>query len=262
MHATKALGRALLALATALCVVPAAASTRLGESCDLAVLGARDAAGFMRFDRALREAAQGSDAQALDALLQFPLALNRGASRTTIADAAAWHKQFDAAWWPLLQRAVAGQQPQALFCNAEGVMYGDGAIWANPAGGEFRISAINLPRQASAAGGHAAAAPSVLLDCGTEKVRIVIDAAGGGAPRYRSWNRPHAPPEAPALELAGKADGEGTGSCHRRIWRFSSGNVRYIVGEPGCTDGSVPPDAKARLEVEIAGKPALDAWCR
>ena len=164
MHATKALGRALLALATALCVVPAAASTRLGESCDLAALGARDAAGFMRFDRALRDAVQGSDAQALDALLQFPLALNRGASRTTIADAAAWRKQLDAAWWPVLQRAVAGQQPQALFCNADGVMYGDGAIWANPAGTALRISAINLPRQAATSDAHAAAAPAVLLD--------------------------------------------------------------------------------------------------
>ena len=55
---------------------------------------------------------------------------------------------------------------------------------------------------------------------------------------------------------SGKADGEGTGSCHRRIWRFTSGNVRYIVGEPGCTDRDVPVGAKARLEVDIDGKPA------
>lgn len=257
---------AWLLLPAWLAALPAAAQTRLGDSCDLAVLGVRSPAGFMHFDNALREAVQSRDTQALARLLQFPLALNHGDSRGTVANAAAWQERltgsFPAALWPVLHKAVIGQQPGELFCNGQGVMYGDGEVWANPAAGqEFRVNAINLPKEAAASGGHAAA-PTALLSCSTDKYHIVIDAASDEAARYRSWNKPHAPPDAPAMELAGKAaEGEGTGLCFHRTWRFHNGNVSYVVGEPGCTDRSVPVGAKARLEVNIDGKPQLRAWC-
>lgn len=257
----KACARAVWLLLLA--ALSATAQTRLGDSCDLAVLGVRNDANFMRFDNALREAVEGRNAQALAGMLQFPLALNTGGRRATIANPAAWQERFTgpfaAALWPLLHKAVIGQQPGALFCNAEGVMYGNGEVWATPVGQGFRVSAINLP---AAAPGGDAAKPTVLLGCSTDKFRIVIDAMGEGAARYRSWNQPHAAPDTPAMELAGAAaQGEGTGMCFHRSWRFRNGNVTYAVSEPGCNDGSVPVGAKARLEVDIAGKPQLQAWC-
>lgn len=250
----------LVAWTWLLCALPAAAQTRLGESCDLAVLGQRDTAAFMRFDQALRDAVHRRDAPALQRLLQFPLALNRGERRSALADGAAWQGQFSDAWWPLLQQAVSAQPPEQLFCNAEGVMYGNGTLWAGPDGQRVRVRTINLPKEAAAVG--PSRARSALLSCSTGKHRIEIDAAPDGTPRYRCWNEPHAPPEAPAVDLTGQVDAEGTGSCARRSWRFDSGHVRYVVSEPGCSDASVPAGAKARLSVDIAGRRALDAWCR
>jgi hypothetical protein len=257
--------RALWLLPAWLAALSAAAQTRLGDSCDLAVLGERSQANFMHFDNALREAVQSRNAQALAALLDFPLALNSHDSRATVASPAAWQSRFTepfaAQLWPVLHRAVIGQQPGGLFCNANGVMYGNGEVWANPNGNAFRVNAINLPGPEAASGGPAAAR-TALLSCDTDKYRIVIDAAGEGGSRYRSWNKPHAPPDPPAMELAGKAaDGEGTGVCFHRSWRFHNGNVTYAVSEPGCSDGSVPQGVKARLEVDIAGKLQLKAWC-
>lgn len=262
----KACARTLLALAAALAALPAAAQTRLGEGCDLAVLGVGSTASFLRFDADLRKAAQARDAQALAGLLQFPLALNIGSQRATIANAADWQARFAgdfaAKAWSVLDRSVTGQPPGALFCNADGVMYGNGQLWANPDGTAFRVSAINLPQNLAAPGAHAAS-PAALLSCSTDRHEIVIDATGDASSRYRAWNKPHAPPDPPALELAGKAaDGEGTGQCFHRTWRFHNGSAGYVISEPGCNDGSVPAGAKARLVVSIAGKTALEAWCR
>lgn len=240
---------------------PAMAASRLGDSCDLSVLGVNDNTNFYHFDNALREAVTSRNAAALAALVQYPLRLNfKNGAHVEVDDADTLRARYVDSLWPVLQKAVIGQQPGDLFCKSDGLMYGDGEVWVLPEshGQRFRITAFNLPGNAPA---HAAAASKQLLSCDTNKYHIVIDAAADEQPRYRSWNRPDLPPAAPAMDLVGEASAEGTGICLRRIWRFRNGNVDYIVSEPGCSAGDVPANAKARLEVTRGGKQLLESWC-
>lgn len=245
------------------------AAARLGASCDLSVLGTNDASGFQHFDNALREALEARDAGAVAALIAFPLRLNlAGGGHESVRDAAAFQQQ-SGTLLPVLRKAVMAQPPGELFCNADGVMYDNGTIWANLVGSgiaaPFRITSVNLPQgvalRAAAAPAPQGAGRKPELACKTDKFRIEIDTLGDGKPLYRAWNLPHAAPEPPAMELAGSVTREGTGACSHRIWRFRNGNTDYVVTEPGCTDGSEPAGAKAHLEVDIAGKPRLAAWC-
>lgn len=260
LRSSSLLGLLLLAAAGA---TDARADTRLGESCDLAVLGVKDKAEFLGFDAALRAALERQDAPALAPLVQFPLRLNYSDGKHASLDgSAALQSRFDQAFGPAVRAAVAGQKVDALFCNADGVMYGDGAVWANRIdagrGPQFRVTSVNVPGGSSAQSVPATAKP--LLACSTDKFHLVIDGAADAAPRYRSWNTPHAPPEPPAVELVGRTDVEGTGSCSHRIWRFHSGKVDYVVGEPGCGPDN-PAGAKARLEVLVGGESRLQTWC-
>ncbi len=255
---------AVLLLVAAAASTPTRADTRLGDSCDLANLGVKDKAEFLRFDAALRTALEEKDATALALLVSFPLRVNHAdGRRVSLANAAALQARFEQTFGAEVRAAVAKQRPEALFCKADGVMYGDGEIWASEVDvgktQQFRVTAVNVP-----AGSAAASAPAAdvkpLLACNTGKFHVVIDGREGAAPRYRSWNKPHAPPDPPALELVGKADGEGTGACFHRIWRFRNGNVDYVVSEPGCAP-DVPNGAQAELEVLIGGQSRLRSWC-
>lgn len=243
----------------------AAADTRLGDSCDLSVLGVKDKSEFLRFDGALRSALEKQDAAALALLVQFPLALNYpDGSHVSLGNAAALQKQFAEVFPPTTQEIVAGQKSDVLFCKPDGgVMYGNGELWVDLVGEgnarQFRLIAVNVPDGAASPGKPGEA--KVQLACSTDRFRIVVDAVGDGDPRYRSWNKPHAPPDKPALELKGQADGEGTGSCFHRIWRFKNANADYVLSEPGCTEGKVPDKAKAELEVQIGSKSQLTSWC-
>lgn len=260
----------LLALAA---LLPARAETRLGEGCDLAVLGVKGRADFLRFDSALSAALERQDASALAQLVRFPLRLNHGdGSHVSLDNAAALQSRFARAFGPAVRAAVVKHKPEALFCNADGVMYGNGEVWVNlvdtGTGQQFRVTTVNVPgnvaaqapAQAQAAATTQAAEATPLLACSTDKFHVVVDGRDGTAPRYRSWNKPHAPPEAPALELSGRADGEGTGACFHRIWRFRNGNVDYVVSEPGCGPDT-PGGARAELQVLIGGRSRLRSWC-
>lgn len=258
-------------LSAASFTTPAMAASSLGDSCDLSVLGVRDTSRFYRFDNALREAVTARDAEALAALVQYPIRLNyAGGGQLTIYDAATLRDRHADRLWPILQDAVIGQQPGDLFCNAQGVMYGDGAVWANPESrtGVFQITSLNLQGRAPSAGNPAPVAPPrplsgnrALLACDTNKFHIAIDTDADGQPRYRSWNLSSPPPAQPAMFLVGDESREGSGVCSHRTWRFRNGNTRYIVSEPGCDAGDTPSNAKARLVVVIDGRPQLESWC-
>lgn len=259
----------ILLLLAAAAWSPARADTRLGDGCALSILGAKDKAEFMRFDSALNTALEKQDAAALALLVRFPLRVNQAdGSRISLDNAAALQSQFAQVFGPAVRAAVTRQKPEALFCKPDGgVMYGDGELWADRVdvgrGQQFRVTTVNVPAGAAAAKAPAAGAPAEpkpLLACSTDKFHVVIDGREGAAPRYRSWNKPHAPPDAPALELTGKAGGEGTGSCFYRIWRFRSGKVEYVLSEPGCGEG-VPKGGRAELEVLIGGQSRLRTWC-
>jgi len=259
------LQRCLLAVGLLLGAMSSAfADTRLGDGCDLSIFGVADKSEFLRFDSALRSALDKQDAAALALLVQFPLALNYAdGGRVTLNNGAALQKQFADAFSPALREIISQQKPEALFCKADGVMYGNGEIWVDRVGKgkaqQFRIIAVNEP-DGSAPKTQPEAA-KVQLACSTDKFHIVIDSGTGDVPRYRSWNKPHGPPDQPALELTGTSGGEGTGACFHRIWRFKNRNADYVLSEPGCSEGSVPDKAKAQLEVLIGGKSQLTSWC-
>lgn len=255
----------ILLLSVLAASMPVRADTRLGDGCDLAVLGVKSRADFLRFDSAFSTALEQQDASALALLVHFPLRLNHAdGSRVSLDNAAALQSHFAQAFGPAVRAAVAKQKPEALFCNADGVMYGDGEVWVNLTdtgkGQQFRVTTVNVPGGAPARAPAQAAEAKSLLACSTDKFHIVIDGREDTAPRYRSWNKPHAPPDTPALQLVGKAGGEGTGACFHRIWRFRNGNVDYVVGEPGCGPDT-PKGARAELEVLIGGQSRLRAWC-
>ena len=146
------LAMAVVALAS-WCVLaaPAQAATRIGAGCDLAVAGAHDAAAFLSFDTALRAAALRPDAAALSALVDVPLRVNRAdGTHATLASAAAV-RAIGPTLLPVVRAAVAATPVAKLFCNDNGVMYGEGQVWANlvkVAGGieQFRITSVNLPK--------------------------------------------------------------------------------------------------------------------
>lgn len=269
----KFLSLVLLIGAAALAPAPALAETRLGDGCDLAALGVKDRAEFLRFDSALNAALEAQDATALALLVRFPLRVNHAdGSRISLDNAAALQSRFAQVFGPAVRAAVTRQKPETLFCKADGgVMYGDGEVWVDRVdtgrGEQFRVTSVNVPAAAAPAKGQAAPAaaaaaaqPKPLLACSTEKFHVVVDGREDAAPRYRSWNKPHAPPDTPAVELVGKSGGEGTGSCFHRIWRFHSGNVDYVLSEPGCGPDT-PNGAQAELEVLIGGQSRLRSWC-
>lgn len=259
------LQRCLLAVSLLLGALPSAfADTRLGDGCDLSIFGVADKSEFLRFDNALRSALDKQDATALALLVRFPLALNYAdGGRVSLNNEAALQKQFADAFSPTLRKIISAQKPEALFCKADGVMYGNGEIWVDRVGKgkapQFRIIAVNEPDGSAPKATSDAA--KVQLACSTDKFHIVIDSDTGDAPRYRSWNKPHGPPGKPALELTGASGGEGTGTCFHRTWRFKNRSADYVLSEPGCSDGSVPDKAKAQLEVLIGGKSQLTSWC-
>lgn len=248
-----------------LVAVPVAiADTRLGDSCDLSVLGLTNKDDFLRFDRSLRSALEKRDAAALALVVDLPLTLNYAdGSHVSLNDAATLQLRFDEAFPPALRKIVLAQKPEALFCKYDGLMYGNGELWANLVGDSkaqrLRVVAVNLPD--SAADKQKPGARKVQLACDTDKFHVVIDGSDD-APRYRSWNKPHAPPDKPAMELIGTGGSEGTGVCSHRNWKFKNGTVEYsLVENRGCSDGSNPANARAQLEVLIGDKSPLTSWC-
>ena len=103
--------------------------------------------------------------------------------------------------------------------------------------------------------------------CQTKTHRIALNRVVGGAPRYRSWNKPLSITEEPDVEIAdGDFSGEGTGDCAYRTYTFKRGTAAYIVqAGVGCfssDDLNLPPDgATGRLKVTISGKDVTDTWC-
>lgn len=83
--------------------------------------------------------------------------------------------------------------------------------------------------------------------CRAKNHSIVIDGISSGAPRYRAWVRPGAPPAAPNLELTrGTVEREGTGPCGVTVYSFRSGPFEYrVTNGVGCGPPEEMPEAVA-----------------
>ena len=239
-------------------------SARLGNSCDLAAVGAKDTQGFLMFDQELRAAISTQDAVPMALLVRYPLRINEGDHGSySLNDPAALQSHFAEVFPPAVRAAVLKQKPETVFCTSTGVTYGDGALWIGTTGGRYVIEVINLPGVRGAS--RPRTVPKIEFVCDAEKHRIVIDGGANGAPRYRAWNKPRPLTETPDLEIpAGTADFEGTDACEYSFWTFVSGTAKYrIEGGRGCaSDSSWPQDATGKLGVSVGGKPPLSWWCR
>ncbi|HWE83751.1 MAG TPA: hypothetical protein VG267_02325 [Terracidiphilus sp.] len=238
--------------------------TRLGDECDLSILGATDTKGFLEFDTELRAALTKQDPVALAFLVRFPLDVNEAPGDSySLNDAGALQRHFVQVFGAKVRQAVLNSPVRALMCRDEGVMYGNGEVWVEATKFGYAVSAVNVEAAAAATG---AARPQIKYECQTEKHRIVIDEGADRAARYRSWDRPHSVTGDPDLVITrGDSTFQGTGVCAYPQWTFKNATVTYTVdGALGCLGDSEPPPPKGasgHLLVKVPGKPEVFQWC-
>jgi hypothetical protein len=237
-----------------------AQSARLGDSCDLNVLGDKSTTAFLAFDKELRDARSRQDPGIAALLVRYPLRVNDGRGSWSVPDARSLEGHFQEIFPTAIRSAVLDQRPRDLACSYMGVMYGNGAVWVNRqvgVGAPYLVETVNLPSNAPAG--------KLALVCETSRHRVIVDNGADGAPRYRAWNKPHSLTDRPDLEIAkGTEQSEGTGPCRHSIWTFTAGATSYVVQELGCQgDSDEPPKgATGKLEVGVSGKTQASWWCR
>jgi hypothetical protein len=250
-----------LAIALLLASLPSVAlseTARLGESCDLASQGDHETKTFLTFDQELRNSLSRQDAGIVALLVRFPLRVNGERSSYYLSDPASLQARFSEIFPSDVKQAVLKQSPEKLFCNAMGVMYGNGVIWVTRVNRRYAISTINLPgrniRQANEY--------RVEFACQTDKYRFVIDKTNSGILQYRAWNSPHSLREEPDTKLSnGKKDIEGTGLCAHPVWTFSGSASNVVVEGLGCSEDKPPEGAVGTLQIGTKDDPGISAWC-
>lgn len=242
-------------------MAPSNAGSRLGNSCDLSVVGVSSKETFVAFDRELRAALKSGDAVAIAFLVRFPLRLNHAdGSVTSLNNARALQTHFAELFPGPVVAAILAEPSDQLFCTYDGVMYGSGRLWVRSKDDTFRIEVVNLPKSRYRSAKESQ--PKVEFTCDAEKHRVVIDSTTPKAFRYRAWNKPHSPEEKPDMELhEGSKNVEGTSPCTHAVWTFTKGNVTYLVGELGCTERVPPKDAIGELEVSSGDTTLGHWWC-
>jgi hypothetical protein len=110
------------------------------------VAGVDDPARVREFLAALKAAVAKDDAEAVARLTSFPLDVAVGGRRESVSSAARFMQLYKDAFTPCLRRLVETASVDELFANANGIMFGSGAIWFSPLeGGAIRIITINGP---------------------------------------------------------------------------------------------------------------------
>lgn len=232
---------------------------RVGESCDLAVVGATEKESFLQFDRDLRAALKGNDAVALSMLMQFPVRVNVGAGASiSMNEPAVLGPRFSEVFSAELRSRVLERGLEQTFCNWNGVMYGNGDLWVGLDDHGYGIWVVNQGESTQPE------TSEVAFSCRGSHSRSVITRKDGGEFRYRSWGaeRPLSGP--PDTDIrSGTRSREGTGSCGHWIWTFKTPKGMVQVSELGCTSDSDPPPQGARgwrLVKPNDGAP-LKIWC-
>jgi hypothetical protein len=254
---------ALIMLMLAATAVAMSQPSRLGDSCDLSVVGAKDSAAFLDFDRELRSALAHQDALAFSFAVNFPLKINTDRSKFSLDDPAALQMQFQQVLPAAMRSALLAKPASDLSCTADGVMYGNGEMWVEFTSQGYRVKVINLSPP-STGNNDLHSSGKIEFLCRTEKYRIAIDSDSAQTSRYRSWNQPRPIDSKPDLELkAGTLQYEGHGSCAYPTWTFKNADTTYEVEGLGCTSDSDPPPVGVvgHFEVTIGGKSRASGWC-
>ena len=83
-----------------------------------------------RFARSLQSALQRHDAPGVAAMVAFPLRVGTEGGQARRVGRAELLRSFDAVFTPTVVKAVLAQDPAALLQNHQGVMFGNGEVWA------------------------------------------------------------------------------------------------------------------------------------
>ena len=228
-----------------------------------ALLSAQDADDYERFTREVVDSLQRKDASAMALLVHFPVQVNLpDATTILIANELSLKRRFDQVFPPAFRQFVVETEKAGTGENGwagGGYMLDHGALWAQnypekegPPG--LRIETVNafLGTQTKDQ-----APRETLFACETSRHRLLIDGPEdqAGTLRYRSWDKPHFPPDAPDFSVTGgNRETLGTGTCSHDLWRFNKGRVGISVEENRCS-----ADAPAKASRAIVTLNTKDA---
>ncbi len=234
-------------------------SARVGESCDLGVLGVKESKDFFLFDRELRTALSKEDTEMTALLVTYPLRVGDERGSYSIGDPSSLQRRFPEVFPSEVRQIVLKQRPETVFCNYTGIAYGNGNVWVTVTNQGYVVQAVNLP---DGAADNTSLPRTVKFVCRTDNARAIVDADGKGTPRYRAWNKPRSLMDKPDTEITnGREHFEGTGPCAYAMWSFTSGASEFVVEGLGCTDKRVPEGAVGQLAVSTKDKSTVTSWC-
>ena len=127
------------ALAEGLVIAP---ETETSSGCDLENVGLNEKESFLTFFPLLTKAAQSSDPKKLAPFIHFPLKVN-GIKTYEIKNQKDFEDKFKLIFSQKLLSVLVEQKMDKLFCQYQGIMYGNGEIWVNKKNGKLGITAIN-----------------------------------------------------------------------------------------------------------------------
>jgi hypothetical protein len=109
-------------------VVPAAAQTadEVNGRIEM-VLG--DHTKFEAAFAAVQAAVADEDADALAALVSYPITIRSGPEELTIDDVEAFAQHYEEIMTEEIVTAITDQTYESLFVNSDGVMFGNGQVW-------------------------------------------------------------------------------------------------------------------------------------
>jgi hypothetical protein len=242
-----------------------AQTTKLNDSCDLAMFGAEDTKAFLAFDTQLRAALSKPDPIAVVLLAEYPMRVNEPSGGSyLVASGEALRHHFHDIFTAQVRKAVHTKSIADLFCKYdEGIMYGHGEVWVELTKFGWAIKTVNVDDGTDP--GKRNEPPTVKFVCRTDRHRIIVDVDSKNMLRYRAWNAGHSVLEMPDLELLGRKERfDGTGVCAVPVWTFQSGPNKYEVsGAIGCYESTHPPPqgATGDLTVTAEGKGESTSWC-
>lgn len=239
--------------------VGAASQKPLPSQC-LTATGVSEEETILAFHSELRLALKDDDPTYLTLLSRYPLRVNDSGVRIDIPDAATLYSKAETVFPEVLRSQVLESDPTDVICNAGGIGFGDGRLWASIRRDEdterFEIYSVNLHSSPTGR------SPGVAFVCRTAEFRSVVDRRADGSFRYRSWNTPRLINESPDLELISeRSDIEGRGVCAHRIFSFEDEGAIYSVSEIGCSKASPPDNAVGVFSMSSDGVEIASGWC-